>query len=319
MCRRTAAARLLRGVCGNSGPPLAARGGGLSGRRVCTNFLGSYASQTSVPRSALTQLRPLTTVTCGTHILPWGAAACATPRLPISTDARPIHSLRGAAADETSAGSGVATGTGTTETSQTSGGSVSGIEEGASEDATGSGMASASGHETEACGAPVNPQAAAESADKTVQSLQEEVAQLREASAFAKTENKEIRDKLLRALADQENTRQRYERELANSRQYAVTNFAKGMLLVADNLALAMDHVDSEQLEKNEELKQFFDGVKLTDGCLQKELDKFGIKKYDPIGHPFDPNLHEALFEMTDPTKVSQGKTGQDYPSLMIP
>eukprot|EP00920_Eleutheroschizon_duboscqi_P035877 GHVT01086827.1.p2 GENE.GHVT01086827.1~~GHVT01086827.1.p2 ORF type:complete len:106 (+),score=16.67 GHVT01086827.1:834-1151(+) len=75
------------------------------------------------------------------------------------------------------------------------------------------------------------------------------------------------------------------------------------MLLVADNLALAMDHVDSEQLEKNEELKQFFDGVKLTDGCLQKELDKFGIKKYDPIGHPFDPNLHEALFEMTDPTK----------------
>lgn len=114
-------------------------------------------------------------------------------------------------------------------------------------------------------------------------------------------ENAELKDKLLRALADVENMRRRAEREVADARVYGVTNFARDILNVADNLARAIDSAPAEVREASEgALKALYEGVDLTARELTTVLTRHGVKKLEPKGEKFDPNFHQAMFEIPD-------------------
>ncbi|MGY3584086.1 molecular chaperone GrpE [Bradyrhizobium sp. USDA 4341] len=115
-------------------------------------------------------------------------------------------------------------------------------------------------------------------------------------------ENAELKDRLLRALAEVENTRRRAERDLDNMRQYAITKFAGDMLIVADNLERAIASIPASVREPEAALRTLVEGVGLTEKELLRALEKHGIRKLDPVGERFDPNLHEALFEVPDPS-----------------
>jgi len=136
-------------------------------------------------------------------------------------------------------------------------------------------------------------------ADTTVAEA-ERVAALVETLARESAENK---DKLLRALAEMENMRRRTERQVADARDYGITAFARDVLAVADNMSRALAALDKELRENAEPgVKALLDGVELTERELLKVLDKNGVKKFEPKGEKFDPNLHQAMYEVTDPS-----------------
>jgi len=109
------------------------------------------------------------------------------------------------------------------------------------------------------------------------------------------------KDKLLRTLAEMENLRKRTEREVADSRTYAVTVFARDILTVADNMHRAMNALDVGLRERADAgVKALLDGVELTERELLNVLDKHGVKKLEPLGQKFDPNRHQAMYEVPD-------------------
>ena len=115
-------------------------------------------------------------------------------------------------------------------------------------------------------------------------------------------EASELRDKLLRTLAEMENLRARTAREVADSRTYAVASFARDILTIADNMARALQTLRAE-LKENSGVKALLDGVELTERELLKVLDKHGVRKFEPQpGEKFDPNMHQAMYEVVDPS-----------------
>jgi len=127
---------------------------------------------------------------------------------------------------------------------------------------------------------------------------QEETAQIDPIAAL-EAEKNDLKDKLLRVLADMENLRRRTEREVADARLYAVSNFARDMLNVADNVRRALESVPAEEREKAEgTLKGLIEGIDLTERDLLKTLERHGVRKLSPEGQKFDPNLHQAMFEV---------------------
>jgi len=120
--------------------------------------------------------------------------------------------------------------------------------------------------------------------------------------ALAK-EAAELKDRLLRTLAEMENLRRRTEREVADARAYGITNFARDILAVADNMERALKALDDEIREKADAgVKALLDGVELTERELIKVMEKHGVRKLEPQGQKFDPNLHQAMFELPDPS-----------------
>jgi molecular chaperone GrpE len=130
-----------------------------------------------------------------------------------------------------------------------------------------------------------------------------------EAAALAK-ENAELKDRVLRTLAEMENLRRRTEREIADSRTYAITGFARDLVGVADNIQRALDAVRDSGVTLEGPAKALVDGVELTERELLKVLEKNGVKKFDPKGEKFDPNLHQAMFEVPD-ARVPSGSVVQ--------
>jgi len=109
----------------------------------------------------------------------------------------------------------------------------------------------------------------------------------------------DLKDKLLRTLADMENLRRRTEKEVRDAREYAITSFARDLLSVGDNLARAVTAVPEEvRLHAEDSIKSLFEGVDLTGRELSKTLEKHGVKKLEPLGNRFDPNVHQAMFEL---------------------
>ena len=109
----------------------------------------------------------------------------------------------------------------------------------------------------------------------------------------------DFKDRLLRTLADMENLRKRTERDVAEARLYGITGFARDVLQVADNMHRALDHI-GDQLRSSADptVKSLVEGVDLTERELVKVLEKHGVKMFSPLGEKFDPNLHQAMFEM---------------------
>ena len=120
----------------------------------------------------------------------------------------------------------------------------------------------------------------------------EEVAALR-------AEVAELKNKLLRSLAEMENLRRRTEREIVDARQYAVANFARDMLTVSDNLRRAIDAVPKELRDGSDPaLSALIEGVEVTERGLQQSLAKFGVRRIETKGQRFDPGMHQAMFEV---------------------
>ena len=111
----------------------------------------------------------------------------------------------------------------------------------------------------------------------------------------------DMRDKMLRTLAEMENLRKRTAREVADARAYGITGFARDVLDIADNLQRALDAVPSETRESADPvLKALIEGVELTERSLLNALEKNGVKKFDPSGGKFDPNFQQAMYEVPD-------------------
>jgi molecular chaperone GrpE len=113
----------------------------------------------------------------------------------------------------------------------------------------------------------------------------------------------ELRDRLLRTLAEMENLRKRTEREVTDARLYGVTTLARDLLGVADNMRRALDAVSPELRASAEPgVKALVDGVELTERELIKALEKNGVRQFSPRGEKFDPNVHQAMFEVPNPS-----------------
>jgi molecular chaperone GrpE len=116
----------------------------------------------------------------------------------------------------------------------------------------------------------------------------------------------EMKDRLLRTLAEMENLRKRTEREVADARQYGIAAFARDILGVADNFRRALDAIGPDvKAGADAATTSLIEGVELTERELAKALEKNGIRKIEPQGEKFDPNLHQAMYEVPDPSVPS--------------
>jgi molecular chaperone GrpE len=132
-------------------------------------------------------------------------------------------------------------------------------------------------------------------------------------------ENKSLHDRLLRALAEAENVRHQAERSIADARQYSISEFARELLTVIDNLERT---IEAAQLRSPTSVEKgaLLEGVEATLRVFLKTLERFGIRPIDAQGKSFDPNFHEAVMEIDDPSQppgtviqiVEQGYTIHD-------
>ncbi|HKF10244.1 MAG TPA: nucleotide exchange factor GrpE [Xanthobacteraceae bacterium] len=129
----------------------------------------------------------------------------------------------------------------------------------------------------------------------------------------------DYRDKLLRSLAEMENLRKRTERQVADARDYGIAAFARDILAVADNMERALGALDAELREKADAAtKALLDGVELTERELLKVLEKHGVKKFEPLDEKFDPNTHQAMYEVSDPSRPAGTVAQVIQPGYMI-
>jgi len=108
----------------------------------------------------------------------------------------------------------------------------------------------------------------------------------------------ELKDKLLRTLAEMENLRRRTQKDREDALKYSSANFARDMLSVADNLRRAIDSIPEDGDPDGAALVGFIEGISLTEKELLSTLERHGIRKIDPMGEKFDPQFHEAMFEI---------------------
>jgi molecular chaperone GrpE len=117
-----------------------------------------------------------------------------------------------------------------------------------------------------------------------------------------------LRERLMRALAETENTRRQGERRAQDAQQYAITNFARELLQVVDNLRRAIDAGAADaEARKGDGL---IEGVAATDRVLTQILNRFGVEEINALNQPFDPRKHEAVMEM-DQTEQPPGRVAQ--------
>lgn len=140
-----------------------------------------------------------------------------------------------------------------------------------------------------------------------------------DAFAAAVRESTELKDKLLRTLAEMENLRRRTEREVSDARIYGISGFARDVLGIADNMQRALDAARQELGDSADPgVKTLLEGVELTERELLKALEKNGVRKFDPQGEKFDPNLHQAMYEVPDPSMPSGTVMQVIQPGYMI-
>jgi len=140
----------------------------------------------------------------------------------------------------------------------------------------------------------------------TGQEAQDEQAADYEAVVRLVKENEELKDRALRLAAEMENLRRRAARDVQDAKAYSIANFARDMLQVADNLDRALEAVPAEAKESGDAgFKALVEGVELTGRAMIASLERHGVKKLDPNGERFDPNFHQAMFEVPDPSVPS--------------
>jgi molecular chaperone GrpE len=124
------------------------------------------------------------------------------------------------------------------------------------------------------------------------------IAELERAVAEANGKIAELKDQLLRALAETENVRRRVQRDRDEALKYAASGFAKELLPVADNLRRALDAIPKDALDSDEALRTLATGVEMTERLLLAAFERHQIKRIEALGQKFDSNLHQAMFEV---------------------
>lgn len=125
-----------------------------------------------------------------------------------------------------------------------------------------------------------------------------------------RAENAELKDRVLRTLADMENLRKRAEREKAEATLYAATNFARDLLNVADNFSRALAALSPEQRAAADEVcSNLIAGIEVTERELLNVFERHGIKRIEALGQKFDPHMHQAMFEVP---------TGEQAPGTIV-
>lgn len=147
---------------------------------------------------------------------------------------------------------------------------------------------------------PEEPQPAAEEAAEAEDPV---IVELRTKLEAKDKELADMKNHYARAVADFRNLQETTKKEMQKARDFALQKFAKDLLESVDNFGLALNSVKEETLLSNEEVKNLFEGVSMTRNVFEKTLNKHGIEKIDPMGEVFDPNHHEATFEIPQPDK----------------
>ena len=121
-------------------------------------------------------------------------------------------------------------------------------------------------------------------------------------AAALEAEIADLNDKILRLAAELENTRRRADKEKADASRYAIAAFARDLLIVADTFERALDNAPADDGAANaESVSGFVTGVKMTERALAAALERHGVRKIDPMGEKFDPNLHQAVAQAPAP------------------
>lgn len=113
-----------------------------------------------------------------------------------------------------------------------------------------------------------------------------------------------LKDQALRAMAEAENTRRRAQREIEDNNKYAVANLARDILPLADNLRRALDTLSAEERAGDEKLEKFAQGIELVEREFLATLERQHVKRVDPLGQPFDHNLHQAVMQVESADKA---------------
>ena len=116
--------------------------------------------------------------------------------------------------------------------------------------------------------------------------------------AVLEAEVVKLKDQLLRALAETENTRRRADREHQDLIRYGVANLVRDILVVADNLRRALDSLPEDARAENEVVSSLATGVELTEKKFLSALERHNVRKVEPLGELFDHNEHQAMFEV---------------------
>ena len=114
--------------------------------------------------------------------------------------------------------------------------------------------------------------------------------------AAVEAELAEAKDRLLRALAEAENTRRRFQREREDTLKYAIGGFAKDLLSPVDNLRRALESLPEPEVQ-DQRVRSLLEGVAATERELLGAFERHGLKRIDPKGERFDHNFHQAIFE----------------------
>ncbi len=138
-------------------------------------------------------------------------------------------------------------------------------------------------------------------------------------STALEREHAEMKDRVLRTLAEMENLRKRTDREVADARLYGASSFARDVLAVADNMRRALEAVPPEARANAEAgMKSLVEGVELTERELLKALEKNGVRQFNPQGEKFDPNVHQAMYEVPDASVPAGSVVQVVQPGYMI-
>ena len=148
--------------------------------------------------------------------------------------------------------------------------------------------------------AAANDSAAPQEEEPELEDTRTEEEKIADAMAALAAENAELKDKLLRAAAEVENIRRRSEREKIDAGKFGATKFARDILPVADNMRRAIDAVPDDRKDGSDDVvKSIIEGIEMTERSLLSAFEQNGIVPVNPaLGEKFDPNLHEALFEV---------------------
>lgn len=147
---------------------------------------------------------------------------------------------------------------------------------------------------------------ASETADTTQRTPEEVIDALLQENQDLRDEKDALKDQMLRVAADMENLRRRTQRDVADARQYAISNFARDVLSIGDNLDRAISTVSDEEKENaGTTLAALVEGVEMTGREMVRVFAKHGITKEEPVGQKFDPNRHQAMFEVPDSSVAS--------------
>ena len=109
---------------------------------------------------------------------------------------------------------------------------------------------------------------------------------------------KELKDQLLRSLAESENLRKRTIKEIADAKKYSHISFIRDLVSSVDNLQRALEAVPDDKSQLSEPIKNLVIGLEIVEKEILNTFEKHSLKQINPLGEKFDYNLHQAMFEV---------------------